>query len=128
MSYRNLPAEAKNILNQHPRLLGSNAASILASERFSQRADIVIGALNLRFQDANINENVSENTMLAWAEQQLKGKKEAKPQGEYRQLMISGMEIAKFKVKGRQITFSPAKGTNPEDLIEQIKKALGAEE
>ena len=66
--------------------------------------------------------------MLAWAEQQLKGKEEAKPQVESRRLMISGMQVAEFKVKGRQITFSPAKSINPEDLIEQIKKALGAEE
>ena len=57
-----------------------------------------------------------------------KGKKEAKPQIASRQLMISGVQVAEFKVKGRQIIFSPAKGNNPEDLIEQIKKALGAEE
>jgi len=120
MSFRSLPEPVRELLDKKPRTVGSKAAAALAHAKFSSHPEIVIEAVQRRFD----NDAISEAAMVSWAESALRG---APVVAEPRMVRF-GDELALFKVNKEGILFLRPTGIDNDAWVADLLKKMGATE
>lgn len=118
LSYFKLPEEAIEILDKHPTVLGGTKAAEFASEFFSPHKEIVIEAIRMLAES-----QMTEDAAMVWARMKVKTALGLDVPVPTRSLTVAGRRLGEFKVEGRKIVITCAKGVDPEEVATALNKA-----
>jgi ParB family chromosome partitioning protein len=121
LSYFKLPKEAIAILDRHPIVLGGTKAAEFASEFFASHDAVVIEAIRMLAES-----QMTEDAAMVWARMKVKAAMGLDVPVPKRSLTVAGRRLGEFKVEGRKIVITCAKGVDPEEVATALNKAAEA--
>nr|WP_314623784.1 ParB/RepB/Spo0J family partition protein [uncultured Noviherbaspirillum sp.] len=117
LSYFKLPPEAIEILDRHPTVLGGTKAAEFASDYFASHRDVVVEAIRMLAES-----QMTEDAALVWAKGKVKTALGLDVPIPTRSLTFAGRRLGEFKVEGRKIVITCAKGVDPEEIATVLNK------
>lgn len=118
LSYFKLPIEAIEILDKHPTVLGGTKAAEFASDYFSPHKEIVVEAIRMLAES-----RITEDAAMIWARTKVKAALGEDIPVTTRSLTVDGRRLGEFKVEGRKIVITCAKGVDPEEVATALNKS-----
>lgn len=118
LSYFKLPSEAIEILDKHPTVLGGTKAAEFASDYFSSHQEIVVEAIRMLAES-----HMTEDAAMIWARTKVKTLLGLDVPVSTRSLTVDGRRLGEFKVEGRKIVITCAKGVDPEEVATALNKS-----
>jgi len=105
-------------LDKHPTVLGGTKAAEFASEFFTPHKEIVIEAIRMLAES-----QMTEDAAMVWARMKVKTALGLDVPVPTRSLTVDGRRLGEFKVEGRKIVITCAKGVDPEEVATALNKA-----